>query len=214
MTDANRHIQGLYYELLKSIDEDAKYSSLKLLQWLCFTMRPLTTQEVLNVLVIDSTSEFRSLEELYNEKKSLEDPQTLELRIISLSCGLAEVSRHGQQEVVQFIHQSVPDYLVQGQGLRVFNSEWCTSSRIESDAHYRISRSCIRYIALFTQTEITETVENCCVIDRYGQTQITKAIFLEYATRYWTEHARTAELAEVNLSSADIPMFFSFFSVS
>ena len=204
----------MYRELLEGIEVQDKFISLKLFQWLCFTKRPLTLNEIFEALTIDHTSSFIDLQDFYRELWTTGSPEDRGTRLIVLSCGLAEFTKKGEQDVVQFIHQSVPEFLIEDDGLRILNGSKRAQSSERGEAHYQISRSCIKYFNLFDDAGLSRHVELHSELDRFGRHEITKSTFLDYASRHWNEHARDAELSDESLSSADLLDFFTWPSVS
>src|SRR5205814_4077080 len=71
----------------------------------------------------------------------VKDDKHMEKRIIGLSGGLAEVRHHK----VQFIHQSVNDFLTTG-GFRYLDPT--SNEDLIGLGHHRLSRSCISYLRL------------------------------------------------------------------
>lgn len=65
-------------------------------------------------------------------------------RITDLSKGLVEVKGRDDEQVAQFVHQSVSDYLIPN-GLNLLTNK-AVSDDVVHSAHSRLSRSCIKYI--------------------------------------------------------------------
>ncbi|KAL7910421.1 ankyrin repeat-containing domain protein [Trichoderma velutinum] len=99
--------KGLH-ELYKELINGMKPSSLKLIQWVCFAMRPLSMDELRWALVIDAR--FPSLQACQNSEDYIPDSIRMKQQVIKLSRGLAEVTADSDTQVVQFIHQSVKDF--------------------------------------------------------------------------------------------------------
>src|SRR6185312_13244037 len=95
-------------------------------------------------------------------------------QVQTLSCGLAEVipsSGAPVVPVVQFIHQSVKDFFVE-KGLSILN-ESSRSADLVGKAHYQLSRTCVRYLAM-------EEIAGSTSHDRHDM--MSKFPFLHYAT--------------------------------
>ena len=54
----------------------------------------------------------------------METDEDMKNRVTDLSRGLAEVKKHNEENLIQFVHQSVKDYLVQGT-LRKYRNSQC-----------------------------------------------------------------------------------------
>ncbi|PHH64964.1 hypothetical protein CDD81_3601 [Ophiocordyceps australis] len=115
-------LYDIYEELAQDMKD--KKASWRLIQWICFTERPLDVEELKWAMVLDcdAPNPRRSLEE-YNCLLP-QDRQQTEIRLTDLTAGLAELtSLSGQQATVQFIHQSVQDYF-KDKGFRTLQPEY------------------------------------------------------------------------------------------
>lgn len=104
-------LDELYCGLVQSIDD--KPASLKLIRWICFAKRPLSLDELrwaLVVDVVDANYPCQSLQQCENAEDYTPDCDTMERKLKTLSCGLAEAVPSSDTRVVQFIHQSVKDF--------------------------------------------------------------------------------------------------------
>jgi hypothetical protein len=184
-----RGLDELYRSLLDSIRREDKHQSLKLMQWICFAIRPLTLDELRHALVLDANGPYKSLREFQDAEEYTDDNDVIERRITYLSCGLAktQVSRH--KRTVQFIHQSVKDFFVQG-GIRILDSRVATTDLAIGEAYYQLSRSCIYYIAMEE------------IFREFKSGLESKFPLLHYATKSWVIHAEQAEAK--NISQADL----------
>ena len=148
------HIQGiptelnsLYRELLNSVEKDNVSQSLQLMQWICFAVRPLTLDELRYAIAVDADTPHKSLSQCRNSPAYAHTNEEMECRLKDLCRGLAEVKQYENERVVQFIHQSVNDFLVQ-EGLQVLDSCLESTDTVIGRAHFRLSRSCIKYISM------------------------------------------------------------------
>lgn len=147
-------LNGLYSRILGKIDVKVRESALLLLQWVCFAATPLSLEELRLAMAVsdygtsqgydssdssDDCYQHGSLEHLCDSSEYVDTDQQMRKRSVRLSKGLVEVI----DSRVQFIHQTVKDYLLQG-GLESLYTQ--PPSSIPGDAHFKISRSCIKYI--------------------------------------------------------------------
>ena len=188
-------LNDLYQELLQSIDDIEKPQTLQLLQWICFALRPLSLTELRFALIADVETPYTSLAECQNAEEFAETDEEMEKKVIDLSRGLAEVKEYDDSEIVQFIHQSVIDYLIQ-RGLETLTNTTSPNSVIGS-AHFRLSRSCIRYIAM---------EEMYLSKDQTEDNLSRKFPFLRYAVDSWIPHAEIVE--KEHISQRDLLKYF------
>lgn len=177
----------LYRELLESIEEESISQSLQLMQWICFAIRPLTLDELRYAIAVDADTPYKSLSECRNASEYTDTPEELERRLKDLCRGLVETKQRWNGKVVQFVHQSVEDFLIQD-GLRILDSSLESTDTVVGRAHLRLSRSCIRYIAM---EEVGSWAKSR--LSRTGDGVPHELDFLPYAVIYWLRHAEIAE---------------------
>ena len=179
---------ALYQEILRRIDQEDVSESLQLMQWICFAQRPLSLEELRYAMAIHT-----DLRDPPLEITSYVDTERMEKKVSSLSGGLAEVSKHGNPQVVQLIHQSVKDFLLKS-GLEELETSSRTQgfqcgipefSSVTGRAHFRLSRACINYIAIMEEAP--------------GAGHLTRDFpFALYAIELWTRHAKLVEAEGVS----------------
>lgn len=223
-----RKLSDLYEHILSNIEDPKR--AVQLMQWLCFAMRPLSLEDLRYAMVVDITSDFRSLEECQSSVDFSETDEQMRRTVNSLSGGLAETVGYEGRQTVRLIHQSVNDYLIES-GLRSLGSscfhdfndylsrsnlptlERALSDNVVSLAHFRISRSCVKFINLKEVLEETkdwsartyenETAESIKQIKQRGL--IRRFPFLRYCAS-WASHAIIME--KQRMPQADlIPLF-------
>ncbi|KAK3944600.1 ankyrin repeat domain-containing protein 17 [Diplogelasinospora grovesii] len=160
-------LDELYKQLILSMRSRA--SSLKLIQWVICAMQPLSVDELRWAMVIDADCPYKSLRECQSAEDYVSDDSQMTRRVQTLSCGLAEVTA---TQVVQFIHQTVKDFFFEkGLSLLDNSSPSLTTNMALGRAHFRLSRICIRYLAM-------EEIE---------------FPFLPYAAQYWAVHTKCSD---------------------
>jgi hypothetical protein len=124
--------------------------------------------------------------------------------IRSYTGGLAEVKDHplndeGQSTTVQFIHQSVNDFISKDR----FNCLGVSSGEdMVGKGHYRLSRSCINYLKL-TDTRREIGAMGLLHMNRFESRHfVQKAPFADYASIHCFIHAEEAE--RVGIKQADL----------
>ncbi|KAG6980589.1 Ankyrin repeat domain-containing protein 50 [Fusarium oxysporum f. sp. conglutinans] len=175
-------LDDLYHDLIRNIDE--RPASLKLIQWICFAVRPLSLDELRWAMIIDADCPCKSLQECKNTEDYISDSERMKRRVQTLSRGLAEVTSGAK--VVQFIHQSVKEFFTE-KGLSALN-ETTNPDIVVGIAHHRLSRTCIRYLAM----------------EEIGQSASYKPYhlefefpFLHYATTSWVAHTKQSDARSV-----------------
>ncbi|RYO96491.1 hypothetical protein DL765_011580 [Monosporascus sp. GIB2] len=177
-------LNGLYNELIKSVKD--RSTTLKLIQWICFSARPLTTDELQWAMAVDPDCAHNSLDECQSSDAFITN-DNIDRRINTLSCGLAEIVPSNKARVVQFIHQSVRDFFVKD-GLMALDNATKAADLVVPAAHCRLSRSCIRYFRM-------------AVLSRSGPLGMgdkSRLPLLHYATTSWVSHVKFGEPAETS----------------
>ena len=187
-------LNDYYRELLESISKEERPEVLNLIQWILFAIQPLSLDELRFATAIEPHSPYTSLRQCEDEGILAENNDEMEKRVKSLSRGLAEIQLHEDIPVVQFIHQSVNDFLFDD-GLQIlFGESWQSLDLAIGLAHYNLSRSCIRYIDM-------EEIVRQKNID-WEEAANSELPFLDYATVSWIPHAEQAYakgIPQVNL---------------
>ncbi|KAK1994387.1 hypothetical protein LX36DRAFT_208691 [Colletotrichum falcatum] len=134
---------------------------------------------------------------------SLDSGDTITGCVISYSKGLAEITK-SNQPIVQFIHESVRDFLVRDKGLQEIwpdvGYDW------ECQGHDRLKQCC--YVYMNSHVALGSPAIPSTVADVEGHARdVNDFPFLEYASQHILYHSDDAELAvsqEVFLS--DFPL--------
>ena len=182
-------LHTLYRGLLERISQQERPEVLDLIYWMLFALRPLSLDELRFATAIQPDLPYKSLRQYQDEGILTDSNEEMERRVKSLSCGLAEIRVQKGTPVVQFIHQSVNDFLLED-GIKILlDSNWESIDMAIGWAHYRLSRSCIRYIDM---DEIRQQEINYWKEVQRGNL-MAKFPFLEYATESWALHTERAQ---------------------
>jgi ankyrin repeat protein len=174
---------------LGSIDGSYADIALHILTWLAFSARPLTIDEISEIVAIDVNSD-----PAYHQHGKLEDPQdvlTICSSLISISSHARDKSSsHSQvdsEDLVLLAHYSVKEYLISN---RICNSSAFKYSLQSLAANKRLAEECLAY---FLQTQQQECITEKSMAD-FKMTR--------YAAQYWLNHFRNAEVCDrtVNLA--------------
>ncbi|OAA74836.1 nb-arc and ankyrin domain containing protein [Akanthomyces lecanii RCEF 1005] len=194
-----RGLFGVYEELVQNMKERSK--SLKMIQWICFAMRPLSLDELRWVLAVDAdrTSPIKSLKKAQESDEYITSSERMELRLKSLSCGLVEAVLSLDRRVAQFIHQSVRDFFVET-GISALDDSLSTCGNNSNCAigksHHQISRTCIRYV------QMNEVIQS----PAHGDALEARFPLLYYAAKFWMKHAKQAE--QNGIAQNDLLLYF------
>jgi ankyrin repeat protein len=194
-------LDELYASILCSVPETERRQTVKLFQWVLFTARPLSAQELRDALSIDKDMQCNT-----NIRKHSSWSDALpefERHVKHLSRGLIEFQTRDVWEQygpdgedpdreAQLIHQSVADYLLENFLSHVEHDRNVTQSPVAA-GHFRISRSCLRYLTL---EEVLEEAQW-----RPSKLRIRFQL-VPYAVRFLLHHIRKVE--EEGIAQSDL----------
>lgn len=188
-------LDELYLNLINNMDK--KDDSLRLMQWICFSSRPLNLDELRWAMLVDAQCPHQSLDQCRADKKYTSDNEMMKRRLRRIGCGLVEtvLSVEGDHtvEIVQVIHQSVRDFFIQDGLSTLMGSNatgmdsisTSTDSEVAWAAHYQLLGSCIRYLCMRKFEE--DSFDNFCVEPK---TLVSDFPFCTYAITQWIYHAK------------------------
>lgn len=161
------------------------------IQWILFAARPLTCEEYYFALVSGLDP---SPENLARYNREYTTPTAMELYLLSSSKGLAELVR-SKARTVQFIHESVRDFLIKDNGIRQL---WPNhAANFESYSHDRLKQCCDNYCNIDISERVPQGEPLPKALSRRGKelrARVSEEFpFLDYATRYVLHHANAAE---------------------
>ncbi|KAL7894105.1 hypothetical protein HDV63DRAFT_415194 [Trichoderma sp. SZMC 28014] len=159
------------------------------IQWISYAARPLTCEEYYFALVSGLDPSPENLVRWDRESITTTD---MELYLLSSSKGLAELVK-SKKRTVQFIHESVRDFLIKDNGI---SQLWPNhAANFESYSHDRLKQCCDNYCSI----DISKIVPQPLPVAsseraRKLRTQAPEEFpFLDYATQYVLHHANSAE---------------------
>jgi hypothetical protein len=188
-----------YERILASIDEDYFQYAFRILQWVAFSIRPLTMNEVAEVVAIDAKRD-----PPFDRDEVLEDP----LEVLNICSSLVNVTDDNTfrsdypddplpawaqvpVQVVELAHYSVKEYLVSD---RIGTGKAARYSMRDGVCHGAITDSCLGYLLQFQEPEL-------------------KPDFLEsfrlalYSAKFWPSHAQEAAQLTKATNKAMIRLF-------
>jgi ankyrin repeat protein/nucleoside phosphorylase len=189
-----QELPGDLYELFREIltrNSDGKSKeTLRCLQWILFAERPLKPEELYCAILSD-------ISPMWPHKEVSE--HDIQRFVLSSSLGFADIiaSNNYIHKTVQFIHESVKDFLLKGNGLREI---WTVPSRdIHGRSHEELKQCCLRWIAMSSAIcSDNSPSEERAILDQSGSEILS---FSEYAVQYFLYHANAAQ--EYGISQAE-----------
>ncbi|CAH0051280.1 unnamed protein product [Clonostachys solani] len=157
-----------------------KVWSLRLFQWLCFTRKPLSVAELQWAMNVSVNGQCSSLEQCLRLSDSIRTEKQMIKRLRSLSGGLAELREHHGTQVIQLIHQSAKEFLID-RGFQTLDLVLDNNFVLRGQTNICLSQACIRYLAM---DEIVSSESN---------KPWQKFPFLDYSVTSWIVHAEKAE---------------------
>ncbi len=154
--DIPDELGGLFALLLGSINPRYSAEANTMLSLVLSANRPLSLREFRYIMALTSSPSLSSHKELEESQNIVQDDDAMRRRIRSRCGGLLEVkavkdawlddglSGSGHTYVIQFIHQSVRDYLVS-------NKQTSDAQKVDTltkEGHGILSRCCIQYYSL------------------------------------------------------------------
>jgi ankyrin repeat protein len=187
-----RDIPADLHELLRQILIRDCYNREELLlciQWILFAKRPLRPEEFYYALL--SGVEPRELGPWNAEDITME---VIEKFILSSSKGLAEVTK-SRNPTVQFIHESVTDFLVKDNGLVDLFPD--LKGNLPGQSHEKLKYCCLNYMGIdfSTPLQLGEDLPKASSEEGKALRELSDKIFpfFEYAVNFVLHHADVAE---------------------
>lgn len=167
-----------YDQILSAITEEDSDYAVRILQWLVFSGRPLTLEELAEVVAIDIARD-----PIFDREEVLEDPsETLEIcsSLVTRATyttpiyGMDEVST---RQVIVLAHYSVKEYLVSDRIERSLAKRY----RFNNDScHSMMAKACLGYLDQFQWVEPLE------------EETLEEFKLAQYSAEFWPSHVRKA----------------------
>ncbi|BCS19483.1 uncharacterized protein APUU_12311A [Aspergillus puulaauensis] len=155
------------------------------IQLILFAKRPLSPQE-LQVAVLTGSED--QLQDPFNEAEATAG--VLRKFILDVSKGLAEITK-SDAPTVQFIHESVRDFLLREGGMNKLSSG---ENNIEGQSHAQFTRACLIQLGADLKPDGGRAGYARVAFDEHHAQEISsKFPFVEYAANHIIHHANTAQ---------------------
>ena len=168
-------LEGTYDRILSCIRREGRGDVVKLLQWLAFSVRPLTLLEMAEVFAIDRD------EHRFDPNRRPRNPRA----ILGICSSLVKVSNTDDYDTVSvhksgtlsLAHLSVKEYLISE---KIKNSKsFCDWHLDEKLANSAISSDCLLYLLQFDTVDCLRNGSEASIS------------FGRYAAEFWITHARS-----------------------
>jgi ankyrin repeat protein len=161
-------------------DNRKRQNTILMFQWVLFAKQLLQPQELYFAVLAGAETE-----ELGAWNRLNDTPEIIKRFITSTSKGLIEVRKGGIIETVQFIHESVNDFLLRKKRLQTLDPT--LEQRAVEASHSRLMACCMSYIMI---KELEPLPEN---ISYLKEEPAISYPFLRYASTYTLHHAKNAQ---------------------
>ncbi|KAL8337949.1 hypothetical protein RB598_006709 [Gaeumannomyces tritici] len=169
------------FQTLLARDKPDKNETVLMLQWVLFSRRPLTAKELFYATLAGTNAESQGTPD-----PSVITPADIRRRITNSSRGLIEV-RKNRDETVQFIHETVNDFLLRNQRLEKLDP--ALELNPIGASHCRLRAICTSYAARVVWQPVDSAGQMAVSGSRYP--------FMNYAVSRFIHHAEAAEVAHV-----------------
>ena len=197
LQDVPESLGALFSGLLETLAQNERVEALRLVQWVLLAKRPLNPEELCLAIAFTSEARYASLQEWKTSDSYVSSYQQMVKRIRSYSRGLIEVTGN----VVQFIHESVRELFLRGNGFAILNKSPMPCPL--GDGHSSIARACLNLISveelgsLYPTSELARLLSNLghlgWQLQSLNMTSEFHSSILEYAIKNLFYHFRQAE---------------------
>jgi len=192
LAEVPEKLGNVYKHILSEvIDKDDYHQTLRLMRLVHLAERPLTIAEMCFAMSLPNTeisdSEFSFVE------LGLPTQDAMVRQIVSLSGGLIELRQHEKGQIIQFIHQSVNDFLLRD-GLQFLDKT--SSGDLIGQGHHQLSLICANYMGIAemdslnnpdpesvkTELPFVDYVAGSCLL--HAEKAETRGVPQDYLLRY------------------------------
>jgi ankyrin repeat protein len=171
LTTLPRTLDQTYDRILSAISEEYFEYAMRILQWLTFSARPLSVEEIAEVVAIDVARD-----PAFDRDEVLEDPlEALNIcsSLVTITTNEADVRLRPGQQIITLAHYSVQEYLVSA---RIKQGSAKQYSMQETECHNAITRGCLKYLIQLQQPLSREMLKSFALA--------------RYTAEFWSNHLR------------------------
>ncbi|KAL1793736.1 hypothetical protein ACET3X_008718 [Alternaria dauci] len=187
-----KEIPADLHELFRDIltrDSKDKEELVLCLQWVLFARQPLQPEQLYCAIIAGTEPDA-----LANQHHQDMTPDIVRRFLLRSSKGLTEMTK-SKKETVQFIHESVRDFLLKENGLSKIWPEF--RSNFQGQSHDRLKQCCFNYISIdiATSLQLPDDLPKATLPASADlrKSAAEKFPFLEYAVQNVLYHADTAQ---------------------
>ena len=169
-----RTLDQTYDRILTAISEEHSEYAMRILQWLTFSARPLSVEEVAEVVAIDVARD-----PAFGRDEVLEDPsEVLDIcsSLVTITTNKADGRSRPAQRIAALAHYSVQEYLVSD---RIRQGSAKQYSMQEAACQSAITRGSLKYLMQLQQPLEEETLQEFSLA--------------RYSAEFWSSHLRKTE---------------------
>ncbi|KAI9679519.1 MAG: hypothetical protein M1817_005541 [Caeruleum heppii] len=187
-----RDLDETYERMLCRIVEEDSSTACALLQWLAFTQRPLTIEELAEAIIFRPGS-FRLDTDTEAKLETLDEERFLDTsEVLELCSSLVVRTRSGSgHSMVSLAHLSVVEFLTSD---RIRRSHARRYAIADVDSHTYLGNTCLLYLAMFDRSDMLPNAVS--VFDGTEQSFHRKLDetfpLLRYSARHWPYHVEGA----------------------
>lgn len=185
-------LDQLFREIISRDDQNLE--SMRLcIQCILFAKRPLTREEL--YFAIYSGTNPEEVGSLHTENITT---NVMDAFILSSSKGLAELT-HSQYPTVQFIHETIRDFLLKGNGMQYIQGK--STESLVGYGHDSLKQCCVTYVASaqrYLSNSPPENIISPSTLDIYPQIAPATPPFIGYALSHIFYHANAAQANDVS----------------
>ncbi|KAF2652559.1 HET-domain-containing protein, partial [Lophiostoma macrostomum CBS 122681] len=191
-----RTLDQTYDRILCAISEEYSEYAMRILQWLTFSARPLSVEEITEVVAINVARD-----PAFDRDEVLEDPlEALNIcsSLVTITTNKAEGKRRPAQRIITLAHYSVQEYLVSE---RIKQGQAKQYSMQEVECHNALAKGSLMYLIQFQQPLSTKVLE--------------ASALASYAAEFWSSHLRNTgdgtegSILAISLMSTDKPAYLN-----
>ncbi|KAI1415548.1 ankyrin repeat-containing domain protein [Hypoxylon sp. FL1857] len=188
-------LYGLFSMLIGRIEPEFMEESRTMFSIILTAKRPLSLREFRYILALKGCK-FESQQQMNRSHDVIQSDEIMKRRIMSRCGGLVEIKNSGADEPennsIQFIHQSVKDFLGQSHDTETPISD---PETLIQCGHSALSRACANYLC---QTDIWSLARrpDWRYHPRKASSFRSRFVFLDYAEENWFSHLREVEASK------------------
>lgn len=215
--DLPKQLNDLITQIVRSIDSDASGDAIRILQWVTFSSRPMSTIELRYALEAGRSIRLDSQEQLLSSPTFLDSDSQLEKVIRARTKGLTEVKRYGigivapeiqsaeVPERVQFIHGSIKDFMVDHHGFQILDRSLAEGTVEKS--HLELAKSCINYLGCEEIRRALTAIPEAGLMTQLEAAKTLAALYQTYPFLEYTIESIMEHIEKVQTGGSSVALY-------